>query len=116
MVRQQRFQAKTRRQSGAKKSATVEIGAEQPERAKKLRMMLLNACCGNPFVSQMCRPVAFRSISRGLGRTRPAYWPLLRIRVTAQLCTRATVLVFGCERNEDMPYNRARISYELKRP
>jgi uncharacterized caspase-like protein len=41
------------------------------EGAKKLRMVLLDACRENPFVSQMRRSLASRSISRGLGRIEP---------------------------------------------
>jgi hypothetical protein len=41
------------------------------EGARKLRMVLLDACRDNPFVSQMRRTVASRSISRGLGRIEP---------------------------------------------
>jgi tetratricopeptide (TPR) repeat protein len=41
------------------------------EGAKKLRMVLLDACRDNPFVSQMRRSAASRSITRGLGRIEP---------------------------------------------
>jgi tetratricopeptide (TPR) repeat protein len=41
------------------------------EGARKLRMVLLDACRENPFVSQMRRTAASRSISRGLGRIEP---------------------------------------------
>jgi tetratricopeptide (TPR) repeat protein len=41
------------------------------ENAKKLRLVLLDACRENPFVSQMRRSIATRSVSRGLGRIEP---------------------------------------------
>ena len=41
------------------------------EGARKLRMVLLDACRENPFVSQMRRTGASRSINRGLGRIEP---------------------------------------------
>ena len=41
------------------------------ERAKKLRMVLLDACRDNPFESQMRRTVASRSVSHGLARIEP---------------------------------------------
>ena len=41
------------------------------ERAKKLRLMLLDACRDNPFIPQMRRVMASRSIGRGLARVEP---------------------------------------------
>jgi tetratricopeptide (TPR) repeat protein len=41
------------------------------EGAKKLRLVLLDACRDNPFLAQMRRTMASRSISRGLGRIEP---------------------------------------------
>ena len=41
------------------------------EPAKKLRIVLLDACRENPFASQMRRTVATRSIGRGLARVEP---------------------------------------------
>jgi uncharacterized caspase-like protein len=41
------------------------------EGAKKLRLVLLDACRDNPFARQMRRTVASRSIGRGLGRLEP---------------------------------------------
>jgi tetratricopeptide (TPR) repeat protein len=39
--------------------------------AKRLRLVLLDACRDNPFVSQMRRSMATRSIGRGLARVEP---------------------------------------------
>ncbi len=51
------------------------IGLEQAmsatEGAKKLRLILLDACRDNPFVNQMKRSVASRSIGRGLAQVEP---------------------------------------------
>src|SRR3712207_8865847 len=41
------------------------------ERAKKLRLIVLDACRDNPFVQQMRMTVATRSVSRGLARVEP---------------------------------------------
>lgn len=41
------------------------------EGAKKLRLVVLDACRDNPFIAQMRRTVASRSIGRGLGRIEP---------------------------------------------
>lgn len=42
------------------------------EPAKKLRLVILDACRENPFVSSIKRTVATRSISRGLAKVEPA--------------------------------------------
>lgn len=39
--------------------------------ARKLRLVILDACRDNPFISQMSRTVASRSIGRGLARVEP---------------------------------------------
>jgi uncharacterized caspase-like protein len=39
--------------------------------AKRLRLVLLDACRDNPFVSQMRRSMATRSVGRGLARVEP---------------------------------------------
>jgi len=39
--------------------------------AKKLRLVVLDACRNNPFLNQMRRTVASRSIGQGLGRVEP---------------------------------------------
>lgn len=41
------------------------------EGAKKLRLVILDACRDNPFIAQMRRSVASRSIGRGLARIEP---------------------------------------------
>jgi uncharacterized caspase-like protein len=41
------------------------------EAARKLRLVILDACRDNPFVRQMRRTVASRSIGRGLGAIEP---------------------------------------------
>ncbi len=41
------------------------------EGARKLRLVILDACRENPFVQQMTRTVASRSIGRGLARVEP---------------------------------------------
>jgi hypothetical protein len=41
------------------------------EGAKKLRLVILDACRDNPFVQQMTRTLASRSIARGLARIEP---------------------------------------------
>ena len=41
------------------------------EGAKKLRLVILDACRDNPFARQMKRTVASRSVGRGLGRIEP---------------------------------------------
>ena len=41
------------------------------EGARKLRVVILDACRDNPFVKQMARTVASRSIGRGLGQVEP---------------------------------------------
>ncbi|MGP0090589.1 MAG: efflux RND transporter periplasmic adaptor subunit [Xanthobacteraceae bacterium] len=41
------------------------------EAAKKMRLVIIDACRENPFAQQMKRTVASRSISRGLGRIEP---------------------------------------------
>jgi tetratricopeptide (TPR) repeat protein len=41
------------------------------EAARKLRLVILDACRDNPFARQMRRTVASRSIGRGLGRVEP---------------------------------------------
>ena len=42
------------------------------EPAKRLRLILLDACRENPFVRSMKRTVAARSVGRGLGRVEPS--------------------------------------------
>jgi hypothetical protein len=42
------------------------------EPAKRLRLVLLDACRENPFVKSMRRTAAARSVGRGLGRVEPA--------------------------------------------
>lgn len=42
------------------------------EQAKKLRLVILDACRDNPFAQQMRMTVATRSVSRGLARVEPA--------------------------------------------
>ncbi|MBI4273769.1 MAG: caspase family protein, partial [Rhizobiales bacterium] len=41
------------------------------ERARKLRLVLLDACRDNPFASQMKRTLATRSVGRGLASIEP---------------------------------------------
>ena len=41
------------------------------EGARKLRLIILDACRDNPFARQMRRTVASRAIGRGLGRIEP---------------------------------------------
>jgi uncharacterized caspase-like protein len=41
------------------------------EGAKKLRLVILDACRDNPFISRMKRSVASRSIGRGLAQVEP---------------------------------------------
>jgi uncharacterized caspase-like protein len=41
------------------------------EGAKKLRMVVLDACRDNPFIAQMRRTITTRSIGRGLARVEP---------------------------------------------
>jgi uncharacterized caspase-like protein len=41
------------------------------EAARKLRLVILDACRDNPFAQQMTRTVASRSIGRGLGSVEP---------------------------------------------
>jgi len=41
------------------------------EGSKKLKLVILDACRDNPFLNQMKRTVATRSIARGLGRMEP---------------------------------------------
>ncbi len=41
------------------------------ENAKKLRLVILDACRDNPFINQMRRSVTTRSIGRGLGSVEP---------------------------------------------
>jgi hypothetical protein len=52
---------------------TVDVGKvlSAIEGAKKLRLVILDACRDNPFLNQMKRTVATRSISRGLGPMEP---------------------------------------------
>lgn len=50
-------------------SLTQVLGAV--ERARKLRLVLLDACRDNPFVSQMKRTLGTRSIGRGLASVEP---------------------------------------------
>lgn len=51
------------------------VGLEQAmsaaEGAKKLRLILLDACRDNPFANQIKRSVASRSVGRGLGQVEP---------------------------------------------
>ena len=39
--------------------------------ARKLRLVILDACRDNPFASQMKRTVATRSLGRGLAQIEP---------------------------------------------
>jgi uncharacterized caspase-like protein len=41
------------------------------EPAKRLRLVILDACRDNPFVSKMTRTLASRSVGRGLGKVEP---------------------------------------------
>jgi uncharacterized caspase-like protein len=41
------------------------------ENARKLRLVILDACRDNPFVNQMRRSIATRSVGRGLGNVEP---------------------------------------------
>jgi uncharacterized caspase-like protein len=41
------------------------------ERAKRLRLVILDACRDNPFASRMKRTTALRSVTRGLARVEP---------------------------------------------
>lgn len=42
------------------------------EPAKKLRLVILDACRDNPFLSKMSRTLASRTVGRGLGKVEPA--------------------------------------------
>jgi uncharacterized caspase-like protein len=42
------------------------------EPAKRLRLVILDACRDNPFTKSMARTMASRSIGRGLARVEPA--------------------------------------------
>lgn len=52
---------------------TVDVGkvSSAIEGASKLRLIMLDACRDNPFLEQMKRTVATRSVSRGLARVEP---------------------------------------------
>ncbi len=52
---------------------TVDVGKvlSAIEGAKRLRLVILDACRDNPFTSQMRRTMASRSIGRGLARIEP---------------------------------------------
>jgi tetratricopeptide (TPR) repeat protein len=52
---------------------TVDVGKvlSSIEGAKRLRLVILDACRDNPFVSQMRRTMATRSLGRGLARIEP---------------------------------------------
>lgn len=52
---------------------TVDVGkvSSAIEGASKLRLIMLDACRDNPFLEQMKRTVATRSVSRGLARIEP---------------------------------------------
>jgi len=41
------------------------------ESARRLRLLILDACCNNPFIGQMKRTITSPSITRGLVRTEP---------------------------------------------
>jgi Caspase domain/Putative peptidoglycan binding domain len=45
---------------------------ESVEGAKRLRLVILDACRNNPFVATMKRRSAFRSVTSGLGKVEPA--------------------------------------------
>ncbi|MGH6701820.1 MAG: caspase family protein, partial [Bradyrhizobium sp.] len=47
------------------------------EAAKKLRMVLLDACRDNPFLTKMRQTTASRSLSRGLARIEPGVGTLV---------------------------------------
>jgi uncharacterized caspase-like protein len=53
---------------------TVDVGEvlSSVERARRLRLVILDACRDNPFASQMRRTMATRSVGRGLARSRRA--------------------------------------------
>lgn len=52
---------------------SIDIGKvlSAAESARRLRLVVLDACRNNPFLDQMKRTVATRSITRGLARTEP---------------------------------------------
>jgi hypothetical protein len=52
---------------------TVDVGKvlSAIEGARKLRLVILDACRDNPFLSQMKRTMAARSVGRGLARIEP---------------------------------------------
>jgi len=52
---------------------SVDIGKvlSAAESARRLRLVVLDACRNNPFLDQMKRTVATRSLTRGLARTEP---------------------------------------------
>ena len=53
------------------------------EGAKRLRLIILDVCRDNPFLCQMKRTVATRSISRGLGPMEPDAGTLIRHKADA---------------------------------
>ena len=52
---------------------TVDVGKvlSSVEGARRLRLVILDACRDNPFASQMRRTMATRSVGRGLARMEP---------------------------------------------
>ena len=58
---------------------TVDVGKVMSaiDGARKLRLVILDACRDNPFASQMKRSIATRSLGRGLGQIEPTVGTLI---------------------------------------
>ena len=77
---------------------------EKVEGAQKFRLVILDACRNNPFVSRMVRSVASRSIGRGLAQIEPESGVLV-----AYAAKHGTTAEDGT--NENSPFAQALLAY-----
>ena len=82
----------------------LELVSRAVERARGLRLVILDACRENPFAASMQRAGATRSIGRGLARVEPSGETLV-----AYAAKEGTVASDGAERNS--PYSAALLKH-----
>ena len=82
----------------------LELVSRAVERARSFRLIILDACCDNPFTVAMQRTGTTRSIGRGLARVEPAGGTLV-----AYAAKEGTVAADGKGRNR--PYTSALLAH-----
>ena len=87
-------------------TVSLELVMRSVERARGLRLVILDACRNNPFAESMQRAGATRSIGRGLARAEPRGETLL-----AYAAKGGSVAADGKEGSRNSPYTGALLRY-----